>query len=696
MRISKKHLWWLPLGTLLCGATHATGLQIDWGNLHAELGGRFTAGATWRMQERSWDIVGKLNVPGQTTLCQPDDCISLTGDPEPNARLIAAQGYFSGTNTDNGNLNYQRYDIVSATARLAPTLTLDWGRLFAKISGTFYYDPVNTGFEETHTNTLYQARHTARPRDLEAIYANGAKWGEAYLSVLLPIGARSWLLSAGNLVTRWGEANLTIHNTLNAFNPHDASVASMPGFQLDEVAKPVPAILLAGDLSPALSFEALYQLQWEKVTPDPAGSFFSTSDVAGGGEYFITGLGQFSEDPNREYTPPGLVGMISSATRTIYLQPDHNARDSGQYGIQLKYFAENLIDGTEIGLYLLRYHSRLPYFSAIAANNSCTRDAASNTFVEVFLVCQGFSGSLAGVSNPVGREPLPGDTAQGFLEYPEDVDMLGFSFNTNVGDWSISGEYAYRRNMPLQVHQTDILFAAFAPSFPADDIAIPVGIAGTAPFTLPGYQRALPSFLAPYRGFEQYDANQYIAGYVRRPVTQISLAGLRIIGPHNPLSADQIVLVIEAGASHISGMPQLNELQIDGHGDRTHYGPGADGTGDPQGQTDTARINPTQQTRGFATANAAGYRLLVRATYRNAFLGLDLFPTLVWFHDLRGISPVTVDNYVEGRKMSVMALDTEISDNLSSGIRYQVFTGAGNQNQRKDRDNLSLFIRWTF
>jgi hypothetical protein len=50
------------------------------------------------------------------------------------------------------------------------------------------------------------------------------------------------------------------------------------------------------------------------------------------------------------------------------------------------------------------------------------------------------------------------------LEYPEDIHMLGISFNTTVGDYSIQGEVAYRPNLPLQVDLQDLAFAALGPT----------------------------------------------------------------------------------------------------------------------------------------------------------------------------------------------------------------------------------------
>lgn len=697
LRVGKT--WRSVAGAVLLGislsAAGGDGWSLEAGSFSAVLGGTVSIGAAWRTEAPDPDLLGKLNVPGQQTLCAADDCMSLTGDLEPNQRLVDARGAFSGTNADNGNLNYAQYDLVAATARISPELTLAWGPALARFSGIAYYDPANVSFDETHTNTLYQPAQTRRPSDIERRYAQGYKWREAYVATELPFGAVPWVLSVGNQVVRWGESNLTLFNTLNEVSPADATVARIPGFTVSDAYQAIPAVVLSGVINDAWSFEALWQLRWRGAEVDPAGSFMSISDVAGGGEYVMSGLGQFSEDPDRQYTPAGLAGMITSSTRTLYVLPEATGepKDSGQFGLQLKYFAEGLNQGTEFGAYYLRYHSRVPYLSAYAADASCTRSSRTNSFLEVLAVCRGFNGSI----NPLGGlEPLPIETAKPFLDYPEGIDLFGLSVNSSFGGWSIYGEYAYRPNMPLPVHFTDVLFAALAPAFPAEDIEVPLDLGALALFTLPAYSRALPSFLAPYRGIEQYAAGERVTGYERFKVGQLTLGGIRSFGPGNLLGADQITVLLEAGLTHIVDLPALSELQIEGHGDRTHYGPGVDGTGDPNGQPDSLRINPTQQTRGFATDWSAGYRLLLRATYSRIVGDVSLHPTLLWFHDVHGVSPAVMDNYVEGRITAVLLLDADLTQDFSAGVQYQIYAGADALNLRQDRDNVSVNLRYAF
>ena len=678
-------------------ATAAFGeLRYEFEGVETRLSAEVISGVTWRTQSRNNNLLGKLNVPGQQNLCTADDCMSLQGDPAPNQRLVNAAGSFSGGNLDNGNLNYDRYDIVNATSRIVPDFSVSYGDWKARVQAILYYDPVNDRFDETHPNTRFQPGSTPRTDDVSHATARGVKLREAYVSTLLPIGERQFSVVVGNQQLNWGESVLTAFNTLNNLNPPDAVMARMPGFELKDLQQPIPALSIGGEVYEGISADLFYQLLWTRAVPDPVGTFFSTNDIVGGGRTLTLALGQFSEDPNSLYRPQGLTGLLSQSSRTIVVQPyDYSTpRNGGQYGIQLKYFAANLFEGTELGVYYSNYHSRLPYISAISANKSCTRDASSNTFAAAFVACQGFNSAM----NPVGLEPLPVDSSQLLLEYPEDIHMLGASFNTNLGAWSMAGEYAYRPNMPLQVHATDIIFAALAPAFPSDDISVPANTMGltNAPFTIPGHRHAAPDFISAYRGLSEYGANQLIHGYERFKVGQFSLTGIRLLGASdNYFGADQIQLLAEVSGTQIFNMPDRSVLQLEGTGNRTHYSAGADGTGS-NGVPDSLRINPTQQQEGAATSFSWGYRLAIRGQYSNAIGNICLRPTLILFHDLGGISPATIDNYVADRKIINMQLDAELTQSLGAGMQYQWFTGAGRLNLRSDRDNFTMHVRYTF
>ncbi|SHH30952.1 Protein of unknown function [Hydrocarboniphaga daqingensis] len=682
----------LLLSTVMMSAsTVVRADELQWPLMGGTFGvtGLLTSGVAVRLEDRDLDLLGKTNVPGQQNLCAPDDCMSLSGNPEPNQRLINARGQFSGVNTDSGNQNYDQYDVIAATTKLTPVVSYENGPVLVKLRGIAFYDPVNDGFRETRSNTLYQPARGPRGDDLNSRFAHGFKWREAFIALSNDRGT----LTVGNQLLPWGEASLTQFNTLAAINPIDANVARMPGSQINEFLKAVPAVTLSGDLGRGFSAELFYQLQWVKLEPDTVGSYFSTNNVVGGGEHVIIGLGQYVHDPNRQYQPPFPNSLISSSTRTAYLMGEKfgEPRDLGQYGVQLKYYAEDFNNGTEFGFQFLNYHSRVPYVSAIAANASCTRQGIAGSFTSALVACRGFNG-LAG-----GLEPLPVDTLRPFIDYPEDVQVFGPSFNTTVGAWSLAGEYAYRPNMPLQILVSDVVFAGLSPAFPEQNIPVPLGALGdAAPFTIPGARTSVPDFISGYRGIT-IGANDRIRGYERFDVGQFALIGIRQFGAtENGIGADALTLAIEVSGSNIFDLPDRDQLQLEGAGDRTHFSPGADGTGDPNGQPNSLRINPTQQTSGFATAFAWGYRMFARATFSNLYRGISLVPTLLWFHDINGVSSANTPNYLKGRKMAISVLEAQMTQNFRISLQHQMFSGGGAYNLISDRDNVALSLAYAF
>ncbi|WP_432470110.1 DUF1302 domain-containing protein [Amphritea sp. HPY] len=102
----------------------------------------------------------------------------------------------------------------------------------------------------------------------------------------------------------------------------------------------------------------------------------------------------------------GAVGDSSALGIVTEITPD-----SDSYGIALRYVAEEL-NSTEFGLYYLRYNDFIPTIQL-------TGDGT----------------------------PYPSVT----LEHFNDINLLGLSFGTVIGDTNISGEISYRDGQPVQV-----------------------------------------------------------------------------------------------------------------------------------------------------------------------------------------------------------------------------------------------------
>lgn len=715
-------------------AVHVPALALDfeYGELTGSWKSSLSVGGAFRAEKADSRLIGKLNLdPG---LC-PDGCFSFTGDPAPNQRLIDAPGAFIGANKDDGDLNYRQWDPVAAVTKFSTDLAGSYGDYNFKIGFFAFFDPVNYRFTETHPDTTFQPSKTGRPYRRGAPLAQDLQIKDAFVGGAFNLFDHDFNATVGYQHIRWGESTFVVLNSINELQPPDARVLHQPGTPINEVFRPVPLITLNTQLAEGMSLDLIYQLAWRPVNPDPGGAFYSNIDFYHSSEFLI-GLGQFHEDPDRLQRIPFPISDISNSSFTANVLPLKFAQpnNQGQVGAKLTYYAADFNGGTEFGFYGLNYHSRLPYFSVISTNESCARNSAG--FVEAFTDCNGF----IGLNAQNGLEPAPIDSEQVFFAYPENIQVFGISFNTNVGKWSLAGEYSVRPNMPLQVSAADVFFAGLQPSLPRQDITLgltPEFIAQTVAslggsignitaddpaqllgqvsalvnglptllaafgsgdtFTLPSSRHAVPDFLSQYRGIE-IGPNQRINGYERFVVDQLDLTGIRAIGAsENPFGADQVIILTELGITHIYGLPNRSRLQLEG-GDNngTHASPGANGSGQPNGTPDPRSLNPRQQTKGFASSLSMGYRILTRFEYNNVIAGLNFKPAIFVGHDFYGISPLPVQNFVEDTISYSVSTEIENGGPWSGQLLYQGSTGGGTVNTQRDRDVIAFQIAYTF
>ncbi len=737
---------------LLGMAVSAQALEFRLGDVQFGVINRVSLGAQWRIEDRDPALIGKLNL--NPTLCAGDDCHSLADDPEPNQRLVDAPGAFSGDKFDDGNLNYDVGDVVAGVAKLSTDIKVSWNALSLKARTIAFFDAVNTDFRDYHPNNTsrvtepgvggYQPAFTQRESAIENLAGNSVDVMDLVLVGDFYFGDRLVAVSVGQQGMRWGEANLIALNSLNEINPPDARRLRMPGSQINEVFKPIPLAVISGDLFPdyGITAEVFYQLRWEPLQAEPGGTFFSDVDLmsrTGAANHVLFNLGYFPEDPlvddgsgrlrgqHRLQNP--LVGLLTDTSFTLVMDQTHEARDDGQFGVRVNWFADAINNGTEFGFYAMQYHSRFPYLSAYAADRTPLRDLATGSAVDILLSCQA-----------VGTDCLPLDTATTALVYPEDIHMYGISFSTNVGAWSVAGEYSFRPDLPVQVHASDVTWAAMQPALPEDDILIGAATIGdlvglgdivgstlapvedilgnvTAlltdgaldlPTIVPGARSALPDYLETvYRNNTDIDAtiaergeNYLINGYERLQVGQAAVTGVRILGNSHPISSllrsEQIITLVEVGLTHIVDLPAHDQIQFDvPTPNRTHASAGADGTGQADGQPDARTFNPTQQTDAFVTDFSWGYRVLSFFEYNDVFWGLNFKPFLGWFHDVQGYAPGPMSNFLEGRKEWLVGTEVFYGETWSAKLQYNGLDGTRHFS-RRDRDTVQAELHFTF
>jgi len=538
------------------GAASAISFTLPWGEdgeqIEGVLNTTITAGASWRTEDRSADLVGKSNLNSGLCGRNPDNgrtlyqsCQGLFKDQVfPAERLSQFPGQYS-INNDDGNLNYGKGDLTQAPLKITQDFTLSMGDFGVFVKGLYFYDFVNNDFTENKPNAITQdnylqvgnavgagtdplllPRNDSRPcppgresvggvGPCYVLYGPGGQVRQKRSDgeTLRQIGTDLQLLDAyfygqlplwddkqltfkiGRQNLNWGESTLLVFSSLNTINPINANNFYRTGFQVEEVFQPVGMAYVSMEPFENATLEAFYQYEWVPVEIPAAGSFYSFVDLGSYNavDYFNISFGQAADDPNQlaRLLDNPLSGLTNTSA-TGYRLRDKNPDDGGQYGASLKYFAEWLNAGTEIGFYFANYHSRLPIVSAYSVTEACSKNT-TNT-VEFLLACPGIpllAAPLPGYGGPDsiqnGDDGRPNigsavnfDSLRIQLEYPEDQKMFGLSFNTTLGDFSIQGEVAYRPDEPLQVDLEDVVFSAFGPTL--SNCGTIVSCAGTGGF----------------------------------------------------------------------------------------------------------------------------------------------------------------------------------------------------------------------
>ncbi|WP_299734295.1 DUF1302 domain-containing protein [uncultured Endozoicomonas sp.] len=342
-------------------------------------------------------------------------------------------GKGTGVNADNGRLNYRKGDVISNQYKGLTELALDYKNYGFKGSVKYWYDH----WLETKSGRYTEFDDTGFD-DLAGF--SGVELLDAYGWTYFDVGEVPVDVRLGKQVISWGEG-MFLQGGINVINPVDAAAFNRPGVELKEGLLPVEALYTSMGLTPEVTLEAFYQMNWRPTVLDGCSTFFATTDAIQPG---CEGIYTQANKSNAEEEALGRSVIDRTA--------DELPGDSGQWGVSFKYYAEAL-NGTEFGLYAMNYHSRLPFVNAVNADWS------------------GISGVPSGdVDFPINITPGGPSPTIRFVEgatynaaFPEDIKLYGLSFNTSLDSgWSISGELSYRPDMPQQININDLLGKAAA------------------------------------------------------------------------------------------------------------------------------------------------------------------------------------------------------------------------------------------
>ena len=255
-----------------------------------------------------------------------------------------------------------------------------------------------------------------------------------------------------------------------------------------------------------------------------------------------------------------------------------------------------------------------------------------------------------------------------YIEYPEDQQIAGLSFATNIGGVAVSGELTHKLDVPFQINGVQLLStgltteATYALTYasvmqngttlangtviaPGNDAVANQVARGNVELTLGSY------------GLEALDLTQgdVLSGFKMFDVTQAQVTAIKLFD--QVLGANRYALVAEAGYTYVHGFDEDGDIKFD----------------------------------GTVTEGSWGYRLRVSGDYSDVFAGVNLTPVLSFSHDVEGVAPAPGGNFIEDQQVIGLALNAEYANMYTASIGYTMYQG-GLTNSLVDRDNASITL----
>ncbi len=601
---------WLLVGTLSVTPCNAIDFRI--GNVEGLFDVTVAYGLGIRLQDADKDLIG-----------------------------IANGGRRSSVNNDDGTLNYDT-GVFSNALRVNADLTLAWRQFGAYIRGFAFYDYENQ-HEERERTRLSDGGKDIVGKDADLL--------DHYVSARFRPAGVPLLFRLGDQVVNWGETRF-VRDGIDIINPFDFTFLAQPAMSVRDSLIPQGMLWGVANVTERVSVEGYYQYEWKAVRLPPVGSYFSTNDAFGGDgvNFFVLGEGRFSDlgtDLDAAFgLPPGTLGFDPNFQKLPGRGTD-KPRDEGQYGLTVSAILPGT-RATRIGAHVIRYHSRLPIFSGITADQAAV-DATSQGQVDALAASLVPDYLSAGLS-PTEAVGAASETAEAlttsrylnqsgyFVEYPEDITAVGLSFSTSTVERGILvvGDIAHHFDFPFQISLQE-LFAA---------VRSPIQFDSTVGDSRLG----------------RFGAGEVVKGFLERDRTQVSLGVTKLFGPR--LGASQTALGGDLAMVYVHDMPGANDAQL--------------------------------QAVAPPSKDSWGYRVTGRMSYNSVLGGLNLVPRVLFTHDFHGVTPAPISTFVSGRKSLTLALGARYINRWTADLGYTRFFGGEGDNLLRDRDLFRFRVSYTF
>ncbi|WP_420588486.1 DUF1302 domain-containing protein [Bacterioplanoides sp.] len=603
------------IASLLSSASAHAVFEFNIGDIEGTIDSQLSLGASVRTSERNVDLYHAVNTP--------------QGD-----RL----GRSESATTDDGNLNFDKGDVISNVFKGVHGLELKKDNLGAFARIKYWYDFELKDGKQRHGNipNRYSAQeNNSKTRLSDDGFDDLAKFSgielmDAFVYGEFEANDMPLDLRLGRQVISWGESTFLIHG-INKINPVDVSALRRPGATLKEALTPVGLAYGSLGITDSTTIEAFYQLEWQPFAIDGCGTFFSSSDIAAPGcEGVNAGSLAGRNDSQNSFDGPyydggGPASVAGGKDVAKRAGSDFEPSDNGQYGFATRHYA-NSIDA-EFGAYYLNYHSRIPYFGVTLPSN--------------------------------GKVGTYG------LYYPEDLQLFGLSAQTTIGSWAVSGEFSYQPDYPVAYNSSELLFGWL--------------FNGQSPYTGSHINEKISSAVG---------SDRVIAGYDEKDLQQLQATFLNFFD--QTWGASRVTFIGEVGATYTADIQDA-----DADPDTTRYGRsityGACGN-NSQGANDdgTGKVKCDD---GYVTSFAWGYALKTTANYNNVVAGINVNPAVTFKHDVSGFAGN--GQFQEGRKSFAFALNADYGGIYDAGISFTSFFG-GKFNDSRDKDFASITFGMSF
>ena len=299
----------------------------------------------------------------------------------------------SDSNEDDGNRSFDKGSMINNRFSVLTEADIQYQNYGAFFRGSAFYDDAYYGKNDNDSAGTYNGAgaHNRFSDGVKDAHGSKTRLLDAFVYGNFDIADRNLSLRVGQQVVSWG-TSLYIPGMSTAQGPADASKSTIPGVEVKDIYLPVGQVLAQFDLTNNLAVSAYSQWEWKKTEVNESGSYFSYTDM----------LDEAGETIYNDALPP---------TMSIVRAKDVHAKDSGQWGIAFEYYAEGLGNGTDLGLYYMNYHEKAPIVNV----------------------------DMAALDFATGLVPYN-------LHYAEDIQLLGTSFSTSIGNTNVGGEIAYRKD----------------------------------------------------------------------------------------------------------------------------------------------------------------------------------------------------------------------------------------------------------